>query len=129
MEWRVDGKLPVLKLVAAGVIALAGVLLATDAVGRTLTAVVVVGLVAWAVRDLAVPVRLRADVDGLTVHRRRLAWNQIERVRVDERQRLGLRTELLEIDTGADLYLLSVYDLGAPPRDVLSQLETSFLPR
>jgi hypothetical protein len=129
MEWRVDRKLPVLKMVAAAVVALAGFLLATDAVGRTLTVLAVLGLVGWAVRDLARPVRLRADADGLTVHRRRLLWPQIERVRVDERQRLGLRTELLEIDTGADLYLLSVYDLGAPPRDVLNQLERSFLPR
>jgi len=129
MEWRVDRKLPVLKLVAAAVLVLAGFLLATDAVGRVLAVAAVLGLVGWAVRDLAFPVRLRADAEGLTVHRRRLPWAQIERVRIDERQRLGLRTELLEIDTGSDLYLLSGYDLGAPPRDVLNQLERSFLPR
>jgi hypothetical protein len=31
---------------------------------------------------------------------------------VDERRRLGTRSELLEIDTGNSLHLFSTYDLG-----------------
>jgi hypothetical protein len=73
------------------------------------------------------PVRLRADAEGVTLiagvaRRRRLAWSQIERVRVDERHRLGLRTELLEIDTGDALHLFTEHDLGVPPADVLAAL-------
>jgi hypothetical protein len=52
-----------------------------------------------------------------------LDWSQIERVRVDDRQRFGLRSELLEIDTGEALYLFSTYDLDAPCADVAETLE------
>ena len=64
------------------------------------------GLAGWALRDLIAPVRLAADADGVTVvtgfarRRRHLPWAQIERVRVDRRDRLGLRSEMLEIDAG-----------------------------
>jgi hypothetical protein len=127
MEWRVAQKLPALKLVAAGLFVLLGLFVATDVVGRSVAAVAVAGLVGYAVRDLALPVRLRADAGGVTLisgvaRRRRLAWSQIERVRVDERHRFGLRTKLLEIDTGDALYLFSENDLGAAPEDVLAAL-------
>jgi hypothetical protein len=127
MEWRVARKLPVVKLSAAALFALLGVFVATDVVGRSIAAVAAVGLVGYAVRDLALPVRLQADAGGITLisglaRRRRLAWSQIEGVRVDERQRLGLRTELLEIDTGDTLHLFSENDLGAPPASVLEAL-------
>ncbi len=128
IEWRVARKLPVLKLAAAAVIALAGVGIATDAVAHALGAIAAIGLVLWAARDLAVPVRLSADIDGVTLvtgvaRRRRLGWEQIERVRVDERQRRGLRSELLELDAGDVLHLFSSYDLGVPPPDAAEALE------
>jgi hypothetical protein len=48
----------------------------------------------------------------------------MERVRVDQRLRLGLRTDMLELDAGEELFLLSRYDLGAEPRDALAALRT-----
>ncbi len=127
MEWRIAPKLPALKLVAAALFVLLGLFVATDVVGRSVAAVAAAGLIGYAVRDLALPVRLRADADGVTLisgvaRRRRLAWSEIQRVRVDERHRFGLRTELLEIDTGDRLHLFSENDLGAPPADVLAAL-------
>lgn len=127
MEWRVARKLPAVKLVAAALFALLGAFVATDVVGRSLVALAAAGLVASAARDLVLPVRLRADAEGLTLvagvaRRRRLPWSQIERVRLDERQRLGLRTELLEIDTGDELHFLGERDLGVPPAEALTAL-------
>jgi hypothetical protein len=127
MEWRVARKVPALKLIAAAVFALLGAFVASDAAGRSVAAVAAAGLAGYAVRDLVFPVRLRADAEGVTLvtgvaRRRRLAWSQIERVRLDERHRLGLRTELLEIDTGHEIHLLGENDLGAPPADVLAAL-------
>jgi hypothetical protein len=82
----------------------------------------------YAARDLVAPVRLAADREGVTVvsgyaGHHRLSWSEIERVRVDEHRRLGTRSNLLEIDIGERLYLLSTYDLNANPRDVLEVLD------
>jgi hypothetical protein len=128
IEWRVARKLPALKLAAAAVIVLAALGIATDSVAHTLGAIVAIGLALWAARDLAVPVRLAADIDGVTLvtgvaRRHRLGWKQIERVRVDERQRRGVRSELLELDAGDVLHLFSSYDLGVPPQDAAEALE------
>ena len=84
-------------------------------------------LAALALRDLLVPVRLVADTVGVTVvtgfaRRRWLAWSQVERVRVDERARLGLRSQLLEIDTGDNLYFFSAYELSAQCAEVADEL-------
>jgi hypothetical protein len=86
-----------------------------------------VALAAWALRDLIAPVRLAADAGGVTVvvgyaGRRRLPWAEIERVRMDRRERLGVKSNLLEIDAGDALYLFSANDLGAEPEDVLRSL-------
>jgi hypothetical protein len=82
---------------------------------------------AYALRDLIAPVRLAADREGLTViygyaGHRRLEWDVIERIRLDERRRLGTRSAALEIDTGDHLYLLSPYDLGTDPADAVEAL-------
>jgi hypothetical protein len=73
----------------------------------------------YAARDMVAPVRLAADADGVTVvsgfaGQRRLPWAAVERIRVDRRNRLGTRSELLEIDAGETLHLFSGYDLGMP---------------
>ena len=94
----------------------------------------VIGLLAavavaiYALRDLLGRDRLRADPAGLRIGtgfgaHRRLAWADIERLRLDHRSRLGTRSELLEIDAGDELYLLSRFDLGADPSDALTVLE------
>jgi hypothetical protein len=127
--WHIKPVLPVTKgLGAVAVIVLAAAFGRPDPVQWFLAAVAALGLAGWALRDLIAPVRLAADPDGVTVivgyaGRRRLAWSQIERVRLDRRDRLGIRTELLEIDADDNLYLFSVHDLGAPPDEVLAELQ------
>jgi hypothetical protein len=126
--WRIRPVLPVAKLL--GAVAIIVLVLAVgrdDPVQWFLAVAVAVGLAGWALRDVVTPVRLAADPDGLTVvvgfaGHRRLAWAEIERVRIDRRDRLGVRTELLEVDAGDSLYLFSRYELGAEPADVLESL-------
>lgn len=121
--------MPVAKLL--GAVAIVALVLAfgrDDPVQWFLAAVVTIGLAGWALRDVIAPVRLAADPDGVTVvvgfaGRRRLAWPDIERVRLDRRDRLGLRSELLELDAGDYLYLFGRYDLGAEPEEVLASLQ------
>ncbi len=120
VRFRVDGRLTALKVIAV-VIFLAVAIFFRDDLARSLfagLAGLVVGI--YAIRDLSAPVRLAADADGVTVvdgftGTRRLAWEQIQRVRVDRRRRLGTHSDLLEIDAGDSLHLLSSYDLGVAP--------------
>jgi hypothetical protein len=123
--WRIKPVIPVTKLLGAvAVIVLAVAFGRRDPVQWFLAVAAAVGLAAWAARDLIAPVRLAADPEGVTVvvgfaGHRRLAWAQVERVRMDRRERLGLRSNLLELDADDNLYLFSVHDLGADPEDVL----------
>jgi hypothetical protein len=126
-SWRVSGGTTALKLAAAAAFALVALLSLDNPVRLAFAALAAAVLAGYAVRDLVAPVRVRADPSGVTVvagfaGRRRLAWAQIERVRVDEHRRLGLRSELLEIDAGDALYLFSPYDLGAPCGEVAQTL-------
>jgi hypothetical protein len=126
--WRIKPVLPVTKLLGAVAVAVLVVAFGRrDPVQWFLVVAVSLGLVIWALRDLIAPVRLAADPDGVTVvvgyaGRRRLAWSQIETVRVDRRDRLGVRTAMLELDAEDNLYLFSMHDLGAPPEEVLETL-------
>jgi hypothetical protein len=128
LSWRVKPVLPVTKLLGAvAVLVLAVAFSRRDPVQWFLAIVVAIGLTGWALRDVLRPVRLTADQEGLTVvagllRRRRLAWAEIERVRVDRRERLGLSSELLEVDAGDALYLFSVHQLGAEPEEVAAAL-------
>jgi len=128
LSWRVKPVLPVTKLLGAvAVLVLVAAFGRRDPVQWFLAIVVAVGLTGWALRDLIRPIRLTADAEGLTViagllRRRRLAWAEVERVRVDRRERLGLRSELLEVDAGDSLYLFSVHELGAEPAEVAAAL-------
>ena len=137
MAWRVPPKLPAAKLAGVALLPLlAWLIRPDDIVVWVLAGVSAAGLAAWAARDLLVPVRLSADTGGVTVvsgwsRRRRLAWDQIERVRVDRRERVGLTSEMLELDTGDQLHLFSQYDLGTAPEDVaaaLAELQTGATP-
>jgi hypothetical protein len=128
LSWRVKPVLPFTKLL--GAVAVLMLVLAFgrhDRVQWVLAIVVAAGLLGWALRDVLVPVRLTADPEGLTViagvaARRRVAWAQIERVRVDRRARLGLQSELLEVDAGEAIYLFSAHELGAQPEEVATAL-------
>jgi hypothetical protein len=128
LSWRVKPVLPFTKLLGAVAILILVVAFGRrDPVQWVLAVVVAIGLLGWAARDVLIPVRLAADPEGLTViagvaARRRLPWAQIERVRVDRRARLGLQSELLEVDAGESLYLFSAHELGAQPEEVATAL-------
>jgi hypothetical protein len=84
----------------------------------------------YATRDLLARERLRIDRDGLTVvhgfaGHGQLRWDQIERIRVDERLRLGIRTQLLEVDAGDWIGLYGRSELGADPSAVLSAIDAA----
>ena len=126
--WRVKPVLPITKLLGAvALVVLVSAFGRDDPVQWFMAIAVGVGLAGWAVRDLIAPVRLSADTSGVILvvgyaRRRHVAWPQIERVRVDHRERMGLRSELLEIDAGDSLHLFSVHDLGTDPAEVAEAL-------
>jgi hypothetical protein len=85
-------------------------------------------VLAYAVRDLVARDRLVADADGVVAvrsfaTRRRLTWDQVERLAVDSRLRFGARSELLELDAGEEIFQYSRYDLGVAPEEALEALE------
>ncbi|MET9340524.1 MULTISPECIES: PH domain-containing protein [unclassified Nonomuraea] len=117
--WKVRRELAVLKILGALACAGLGVYwyLGGDVRGVVLAVPATLLVGAMAARDVIAPVRLAADESGITVvhgfaGRRHVPWDQIEDVRVDVRTRFGLRSEMLEIDTGDHLHLLSGYELG-----------------
>ena len=122
-----------LTALAAGgtVAALVAALLAGDGPGRVLALVAVVVLGAYAIGDVVFSPRLVADADGVVLRtpttRARLAWAEIEHVRADNRQRLGLRSTSLEIDAGPVLAVLSRRAIGADPEQA-AELINAFRP-
>ncbi|MQA27115.1 MAG: PH domain-containing protein [Micromonosporaceae bacterium] len=118
-----------MKLVGALIFVAAALLLARNPEGLLICAIAAAAIGAYALRDLLAPVRLAADGTGLTVVSgyaalRRIPWSQVERIRIDARQRLGLRSELLEIDAGSSVHLFSSAELGAPVEQVADALRT-----
>jgi hypothetical protein len=113
---------------AYGLLALCAILLVvaalSDAAGRLLALPAAVAVLALAVRDLRAGPLLHADAVGVEVlqgvRRLRVPWASVERMRV-VRDR---RTELLELDLGTTLALLSRQRLGRLPDDVLTDLLT-----
>ena len=129
LSWRVSPPLTWVKLAAVGAFVLVVFIYLDEPTKAFAAAAGAVLLAVYALRDVLVPVRLAADVDCVTVvsgyaGHRRLPWSEIERVRVDERNRLGIRVEMLEIDAGESLHLFSTYDLNAPCSDVAESLHT-----
>jgi hypothetical protein len=127
LSWRVSRGMSVLKAGGALVFTMLAVFSVGEPVRLAVAGVAALVLAGYALRDLVAPVRLTADVDGVTVisgfaGRSHLPWSQIERVRVDERRRLGTRSELLEIDAGDSLHLFSRYDLDRPCEEVVEAL-------
>jgi hypothetical protein len=128
VRYRVDPRFAAVKVAGVVILGLVALAFRGDAI-RTAFAVLAALVVAgYAVRDLVAPVRLAADRDGVTLvsgyaGRRRLAWADIERVRVDRHSRYGLRSEFLEIDAGESIHLFSSYDLGTHPESVVETLD------
>jgi Bacterial PH domain len=106
----------------AGLVALVA-LVAADTGGRLLVVPVLLGAAAFVVRDLVGGPLLRADAEGLDVldgvRRVRVAWGDVERVRVVKDR----RTPVLEVDTGNRVVALSGTRLGQHPADVVEALE------
>jgi Bacterial PH domain len=127
LRWRVRREFLVLKIVAMLVLATVTVLSLGDPRGAILAGAATVALAVLALRDVLAPVRLTADGEGLVVVKgfagsERLPWRTIERIRVDTQTRFTSRTELLEIDTGEGIFLLSRFDLGVPCQEVADKL-------
>lgn len=116
-----------LKAAAALACAVMAVLSIGDRAFLLLAGIGTVALAGFALRDILIPVRLAADPTGVTVvrgfaGRRHIPWPEIERIRVYESRRYGLRTRLLEIDTGDSVHLFGAGDLGAEPEEVADRL-------
>lgn len=116
-----------MKCAAAAAVTALAVLYSHDPQFLFLAVAAAVGLNALALRDLVAPVRLAADGDGVTVvsgyaGHRRVRWDQVTGIRVDERRRLLLHTRMLEIETADDLHLFSTFDVGADVHDVADEL-------
>jgi hypothetical protein len=126
-QWRVSPAAIVFKGLGALAFLAAAALFVNDPARVLVAGAAGALLAAYALRDVFAPVRLAADLDGVTVisgyaGRRRIPWAQIERVRLDQRSRLGMRQELLEIDAGESLHLFSPSDLNAPLVEVVEAL-------
>jgi hypothetical protein len=102
--------------------ALAVVTALSDPAGRLLTAPAAVAVLVLAVRDLRSGPVLQAGPAGLEVlqglRRVSVGWARVERMRVVKDR----RTEMLELDLGSTLALLSRNRLGRLPEDVLTEL-------
>ena len=121
--WRVSPPLTWAKIAAVVAFILVAVIYRDEPTQAYAAAFGAVLLGVYAARDLIAPVRLAADREGVTVvkgyaGKQRLPWSTVERVRVDQHSRLGLRTEMLEIDAGESVHLFSTYDLNAPCAEV-----------
>lgn len=126
-SWRVDRRMTALKAAGAALFVVVTLLFGGDPRQALLGLAAAAALGAFAARDLLAPVRLAAGPDGITVvtgfaSRRHIPWTDIERVRVDSRNRLGRRLQFLEIDTGDNLHLFSGAELSADPHDVADSL-------
>lgn len=104
---------------AATAVVAAGLAVVADVQGRVLAVAVVVVFAGLAVVDRRATPRLVVDPDGLTLRgatgSRRLEWDDVETVAVDERIRFGRIVHALEIDAGAVLVVLGPRTLGADP--------------
>lgn len=123
VRWRVPVRVPVAKTIVTAVLGYLALAVADEAWVAVVTLAAAVGVALWAVRDLAVPVRVAADATGVAVVsgiRRRvlLPWSQVQRIRVDTRR----RSRLLEIDTGDRLLVLSRHEVDADLAEVADRL-------
>jgi hypothetical protein len=128
-SWRVDRRLTVAKLAGAAIFALAAVIGYPDPGQVIVVGLAAVMLAVLGARDLVAPVRLAASPAGLTVTtgfagRREIAWADIASIKVDARRGILLRSQVLELDTGDNLYFLGANDLGAPCDEVVDRLRS-----
>lgn len=126
VSFRVPTRIIVAKFGAAALIAVIAAF-APQTAQLVVGLVVAASLAGYAARDVVARERLRADADGLVAirgyaGRRHLAWDEIERLAVDDRTRFGAPSQTLEIDAEAELFLFSRNDLGVDPDEALTLL-------
>ncbi len=118
-----SGVAGVLQLLAAVALAVVGAVGVLDRPGQLLAVPVVLGLAVAGTRDLVLRPVVRADVAGLSVvtgvRRVRVAWYDVERLRVVTER----RAPLLEVDLGEVLVVLGRRRLGRAPEAVLAELQ------
>lgn len=118
---RLTGLTGALALLAGVAAAVSG-----DRPGRVLLGAAALVLLAYAATDLLFWPRLVADPSGLQIRtpltRAHIPWTDVEEVRADARQRIGLRSVTLEIDAGEQLVVFSRRSLGADPEAVAGLL-------
>jgi PH (Pleckstrin Homology) domain-containing protein len=119
--------LTVVKFAGALLLALVAATSGAERERLLLAGVAALALAVYALRDIVAPVRLAADTEGVTVvsgfaGRRRIPWEDVERVGIGEHRGLGRRTPVVEVDTGESLHLFGRYDLGAPCEEVAAAL-------
>ncbi len=112
----------------AGVfMAIASVTLVTDPPGRVMTGIAAAGLVLFAMVTWRARPKLAITPDGLVLRgwfrTQVLRQSDIKIIRITEFRRYGRTVRLLEIESaGGGLVLLSRWDLGTNPLDVLDAL-------
>jgi hypothetical protein len=116
--------------VVGAVLAIGAVTLATDVPGRVLAGVAGLGLLVFAGMSWRARPKLALTFDGLAVrgwwHTTVLTPDSLTRLRVTEYQRIGRKHRLLEIETRDDqMLILSRWDLGTDPREVLTALNAA----
>jgi hypothetical protein len=112
--------------------ATAAVTLVTDAPGRILAIIAAAGLILFATLSWRARPKLAISDDGLLIRgalrEHRLTKPDIKIIRITEFRRIARKVRLLEIDTHDDrLFVLTRWDLGADPLDVLDALTAAGL--
>jgi hypothetical protein len=115
--------------VGSGVLAIGlavGAWASSDPAGRLLLIGAAAILATYVVTDLVFFPRITASSSGVVLNspfaRAELQWEEIERLEADSRQRLGLRSTTLEVDTGELVAIFSRRALGAQPEQVAAEL-------
>lgn len=127
LRWRVPRHVVAVKVASTAVFALSALWFSGDTTRFAVAVAATLLAGGYAVRDLVLPVRLTADAEGVGVSRgffglRYLPWDQVVRIRVDERRRFGATSRLLEIDVDYTLFLFSRHEIGADPQEVADTL-------
>ena len=127
VSFSVPRSVMLVKFAVAVVLAL-GALVVDNESQNLVLLVAAAGVAVYAGRDLFAGERLRADAEEVIAvrgysSRRVLAWSEIERIRVYATSRFGTRSEMLEVDTGDEIFLFSRFDLGVHPDEALGALE------
>lgn len=107
--------------------AIAAVTLVTDPPGRVLAGIAALGLILFAVVSWRARPKLAITPDGLAIRgwfrTQLLRRRDIKIIRISQFRRYARKVRLLEIETvNGGLFVLSRWDLGTDPLDVLDSL-------